>query len=60
MIAAVDTPTCIRRSNQNALDAGPTTYCDPYGGYNTITIFPASPMSDSGKGRGHMLNNEKF
>ena len=43
MYAAANTPTCIRRgqSNQN-LDGAQTTYCDPYGGFNSISTIPAS------------------
>ena len=43
MYAAANTPTCIRRgqSNQN-LDGAQTTYCDPYGGFNSIATIPAS------------------
>lgn len=47
MLAAQDTPTCIRRSSQTSFDQGmASTFCDPYGGHNTVTTFPASSSAN--------------
>lgn len=49
MEAALDTPTCMRRSNKfGGFDmSGSSSLCDPLGGFNVYAIVPPAPLIES-------------